>query len=254
MSLIAEKQTAFFRPAPLRLGSARMVFLGALAMLALSVSHHAQAASAELKVDVGNVLNGQPIPARHAYCTAAPGIHTKEGGNVSPTIGWSGAPKETKSFAVIMHDTDVPADFTHANKENETIHADAPRKPAFYHWVLVNIPASIDHIAQRAEGDGVDKAGKPDNQQPYGLRGNNDVSRMMQAKQAGGYDGPCPPWNDARLHHYHFTVYALNTATLSLPAHFGGEEAMRAIEGHILAQGSVTGTFTQNPQLTDAGK
>ncbi len=65
----------------------------------------------------------------------------------------------------------------------------------------------------------------------------------------GGYDGPCPPWNDTILHHYVFTVYALDTACLGLNGTFSCREALQAMEGHVLAEGSYTGTYTLNPDL-----
>ena len=65
----------------------------------------------------------------------------------------------------------------------------------------------------------------------------------------GGYDGPCPPWNDERMHHYHFIVYALNVPTLGLTGAVDGKKAQAAMEGHILAQGEVVGTYTNNARL-----
>jgi len=64
-----------------------------------------------------------------------------------------------------------------------------------------------------------------------------------------GYDGPCPPWNDERPHRYVFTVYALDVARLAVEGRFGGLEARRAVEGHVLAQASITGRYTLNPAV-----
>ena len=69
------------------------------------------------------------------------------------------------------------------------------------------------------------------------------------AGQYYGYDGPCPPWNDERVHHYVFTLYALDIAKLSLGAAFTGPEARKAMAGHILAQATLTGVYTLNPSL-----
>ena len=65
----------------------------------------------------------------------------------------------------------------------------------------------------------------------------------------GGYDGPCPPWNDALVHRYHFTVYALDVESLDMKGTFTGDEALGAMQGHILGQATVTGTYTLNPEL-----
>ena len=65
-----------------------------------------------------------------------------------------------------------------------------------------------------------------------------------------GYDGPCPPWNDERVHRYVFTLYALDVARCALAEpRFTGPEVRAAIEGHVLAQASISGTYTLNPAL-----
>lgn len=64
-----------------------------------------------------------------------------------------------------------------------------------------------------------------------------------------GYDGPCPPWNDSLIHHYVFTVFALDALSFDLPDVFGGADARAAIEGHVLASAALTGTYTLNPRL-----
>ncbi len=69
------------------------------------------------------------------------------------------------------------------------------------------------------------------------------------AGQYFGYDGPCPPWNDELLHRYVFTVYALDVEHLELPAVFTAPEALKAMQGHILAEASLTGTYTLNPSV-----
>ena len=64
-----------------------------------------------------------------------------------------------------------------------------------------------------------------------------------------GYDGPCPPWNDAVAHRYVFTLYALDVPTLAVSGHFTGGQARAAMKGHILAEASVTGRYTLNPNV-----
>ena len=66
----------------------------------------------------------------------------------------------------------------------------------------------------------------------------------------GGYDGPCPPWNDVIIHHYHFKVFSLDIDRLGLDGDFPGTDAISAMQGHVLAGGEVVGTYTQNPALT----
>jgi hypothetical protein len=64
-----------------------------------------------------------------------------------------------------------------------------------------------------------------------------------------GYDGPCPPWNDTIVHHYHFTLYALDVETCAVDGAFAGADVLEALKGHILAEASIVGTYTLNPQV-----
>jgi hypothetical protein len=89
---------------------------------------------------------------------------------------------------------------------------------------------------------------------PFGLRGRNDYTGWFAGDPDmegtyGGYDGPCPPWNDELVHHYTFTVYALDVESLGLSGDFGLLEARRAMDGHVLASASQVGTYTLNPEL-----
>jgi Raf kinase inhibitor-like YbhB/YbcL family protein len=63
------------------------------------------------------------------------------------------------------------------------------------------------------------------------------------------YDGPCPPWNDSIVHHYYFTVYALNTEKLELNEIFDATDVIKAIENHVVAEGSWMGTYSMNPDV-----
>ncbi len=184
-----------------------------------------------LKVKLDGITDGHAIDPDFCTCRADGWGGVKPGGNRSPAITWSGAPKETRSFALIAVDRDVPADFGPANKAGLTIPRDAERQ-AFYHWLLVDIPAEVTAL-----GEGELK----------GMAGRNSMGD--RARGANGYDGPCPPFNDERVHTYHFTVYALDVARLDLQPGFSGEEATVAIAGHILDQGETTGRYTTNPHL-----
>jgi Raf kinase inhibitor-like YbhB/YbcL family protein len=81
----------------------------------------------------------------------------------------------------------------------------------------------------------------------------NDYTAFMAGSEMAGdyfgYDGPCPPWNDKRLHHYVFTVYALDVESLDLPERFDGREALAAMRGHVLAEAGITGTYSLHPDL-----
>ena len=64
-----------------------------------------------------------------------------------------------------------------------------------------------------------------------------------------GYDGPCPPWNDSIIHHYVFTLYALDIYRTPLDGAFTGQDVRKSIKKHVLAETSIVGTYTQNPRL-----
>ena len=61
-----------------------------------------------------------------------------------------------------------------------------------------------------------------------------------------GYDGPCPPWNDTIVHHYVFTLYALDIEKCPLPDGFRGAGLLGVIKGHILDSARITGVYTLN--------
>ena len=64
-----------------------------------------------------------------------------------------------------------------------------------------------------------------------------------------GYDGPAPPWNDERVHHYHFRIYALDIERSPVQERFQAADVLAAIEGHVLGEAQITGTYTVNPAL-----
>lgn len=209
--------------------------------------------TATLTVTIDDWPNGQAIPERCAFCAPADKGHATMGRNQSPTIRWSGAPAATRSFAIVCHDPDVPSKPDNVNKEGVTVPADLPRID-FYHWVLVDIPALVTEIPGGAESDGVVAGGKPPERTDFGVRGLNSYTEWFASDEKmkgdyAGYDGPCPPWNDERVHHYHFTVYALDVPSLGLKGRFGGAEALEAMEGHVLAKGEWVGTYTLNARL-----
>jgi len=206
------------------------VILLALLLMQTSISPSAKAQdAAAMIIAVGGIEEGQPIPEKFASCTADGKGATRAGGNISPEVIWSGAPGTTKSYVVIVVDKDVPVNFESANKAGKTIATDAPRRD-FYHWVLVDIPTSTLRL--------------PEGGTPPGMVGRNDMG--SRSKSANGYDGPCPPWNDELLHHYHFQVYALDIPSLGLKAPFTGPQVKEAMKDHILAKSEVVGTYTTN--------
>lgn len=135
---------------------------------------------------------------------------TCEGDDESPALAWSGAPAGTESFALIVDDPDAPD-------------PKAPRM-TWVHWVVYDLPASTDGVAEGAGTGGGLPAGARD--------GVNDWKRT-------GWGGPCPPIG---RHRYFFKLYALDAplGDLGRPTKARLE---RAIEGHVLAKAELIGTY-----------
>lgn len=195
--------------------------------------------------------NGAPIPAEFAM-----GIPTESGAatfgpNQSPHLRWVDAPEGTKSFALICHDSDAPSIRDDANQPDRTVPYDLPRAD-FYHWVLVDIPADVMELPAGCDCDGVTPGGKEVGRTPYGMRGVNSYTSWFAGDSEmegdyGGYDGPFPPWNDERVHNYHFTLYALDVDSLRLHGAFDGADALLAMKGHVLATAEWVGTYAIYP-------
>ena len=103
-----------------------------------------------MKLSSSNFTDGQPIPGDNAFCVPDADNHVALADNRSPALAWSGAPAGTKSFVLVCHDPDVPTKPDDVNKEGRTVPADLPRCD-FFHWVLVDIPATVG--GQRARLD-----------------------------------------------------------------------------------------------------
>jgi Raf kinase inhibitor-like YbhB/YbcL family protein len=128
--------------------------------------------------------------------------------NPSPALAWKEPPAGTKSFALIMHDPD------------------APLAGGFTHWVLFDIPAPT--------------TGLPEGFQPgsVGVSGNSGFRRA-------GYGGPCPP---SGVHHYHFMLSALDTASLGLAAGATKADVEKAMQGHVLGTAELVGLYQRQPK------
>lgn len=145
-----------------------------------------------------------------------PKDHTADGRNVSPELSWSGAPSATKQFAMIMDDPD--AQFGGSN---------------FVHWVVYKIPATAKGLPAEVPIDSVVL------KEPAGaIQGMSGFRRPM-------YRGPAPP--PGKPHHYTFTVYALD-ADLPLAEGLTKADLLKAMEGHIIGQGSLVAIYERAPK------
>ncbi len=197
---------------------------------------------------------GTAIPPEFAFGRADAATHVALSSNRNPDFAWSDTPAGTRSFALLCVDPDVPSKGDDVNKEGHEVPASLPRVE-FFHWVLVNVPASRRGIARGEFSEGVTARGKPGPQAAGGtLQGINDYTGWFanDASMSGnyfGFDGPCPPWNDTLLHHYRFTLFALDIDKLPLSGAFTGADARKAMAGHVLGEATVMGTYTLNPNV-----
>jgi hypothetical protein len=199
--------------------------------------------------------DNQAIPTALAFCAPDPENHATMSDNRNPAFEWNGIPDGTRSLVLICCDPDVPSRPDDVNQEGREVPADLPRVD-FYHWVLVDLPPTVSSIAEGEYSNAVTARGKDGPDGPGGTRqGLNNYTDWFagDADMEGkyyGYDGPCPPWNDSIMHHYVFTLYALDIERCPLEGEFGGAGVRNAIEGHILAQASITGTYSLNPEIS----
>lgn len=136
---------------------------------------------------------------------AIPAQYTCDGADVSPPLSWEAPPQGTQSLALIMDDPDAP-------------------RGVWTHWALYNLPPERRALAAERPSQET----LPDG----GVQGANSWGDL-------GYGGPCPPDGE---HRYNFTLYALDTE-LDLDAGAEKTAVLAAMEGHILAQGSLMGTY-----------
>ncbi|GIU09598.1 MULTISPECIES: YbhB/YbcL family Raf kinase inhibitor-like protein [unclassified Shewanella] len=144
--------------------------------LALSIGLIAFSAhSYALELTSSDISEGQLMSSKFEY----KGMGC-DGGNLSPQLSWSDAPKGTKSFAITAFDPD------------------APTGSGWWHWTLLNIPVTTTSLEQGASG-----------KLKIGHETRTDYGKP-------GYGGVCPPEGDG-MHRYQFTIWALPEANIELP-------------------------------------
>ena len=201
-----------------------------------------------------SLTDGAAIDEKYAFAIIDRENHVALSENQNPHLAWSGAPEGTRSFAVVVHDPDVPSAGDDVNQAGKEVPESLPRVD-FYHWTLFDIPAEQTSLKEGAHCHGISPRGKNGPDAGNGLRhGMNDYTGWFagDADMEGnyfGYDGPCPPWNDSIIHRYVFTVYALDVETLPTGDDFSGAALAETIKAHALDSASLTGTYTLNPRL-----
>lgn len=134
------------------------------------------------------------------------------GQNVSPALEWRHAPAGTKSFAVTLYDPD------------------APTGSGWWHWVMYDIPASVNRLPTGAGDPGKEWM-------PGVVHGTTDFGQR-------GYGGPCPPQGDP-AHHYVFTVHALDVEKLDVPDGATAAAIGFNINAHRLGMATLTGVYAR---------
>jgi Raf kinase inhibitor-like YbhB/YbcL family protein len=201
--------------------------------------------------------NGERIGARFAAGRLDNAAGVTFSDNLNPHLAWSDLPAGTRSMVLICHDFDVPSKADDVNQSDREVPSDLPRVD-FFHWVLVDLPPTLTRIAEGEFSRGFTPRGKPGPQAPHGARqGVNDYTGWFDgdAERAGdyyGYDGPFPPFNDSLVHHYVFTLYALDVARLPVEGTFSGQQVREALAGHVLDAATYSGTYTLNRRLVNA--
>jgi phosphatidylethanolamine-binding protein (PEBP) family uncharacterized protein len=201
-----------------------------------------------------SLVNGEPIPERHAAGRLTEGGGVAFADNVSPHLAWADLPAGTRSLALVCHDFDVPSRGDDVNRDGREVPADLPRVD-FFHWLLVDLPPTLSGLAEGEFSRGFTPQGKAGPAAPHGARqGLNDYTGWFagDAEMAGqyfGYDGPFPPFNDSLVHHYVFTLYALSVDRLPVEGAFSGAQVREALAGSVLGAATLSGTYTLNRRL-----
>lgn len=208
-----------------------------------------------MRITSNSFQDGQRIPGEFAFAVAHPTDHVALSENRNPHLAWDDVPEGTRSFVVICHDPDVPSVGHDVNQEGREVAADLPRVD-FFHWILVDIPASTREIAAGSHSHGVTPRGKSvASVTGDGRHGINDYTAWFSGDEPMrgdyyGYDGPCPPWNDTLVHRYVFTVYALGTPTLAVDGPLDGRSARAALAAAaVLGEAHLTGLYTLNSNV-----
>lgn len=198
--------------------------------------------------------DGAVIPDKYAFAAPDPENHFKLSDNRNPALRWSDIPEGTKSLALLCIDPDAPSKPDDVNKEDREVPADLPRAD-FYHWAMVDITPDLTEIEEGECSAQASPGGKLQPPGPKTVRqGINSYTEWFagNADMEGsyfGYDGPAPPWNDALVHRYVFSLFALDIARCPVDRDFTAADVLQAIEGHVLARADITGSYTLNPRL-----
>lgn len=201
--------------------------------------------------------DGGSIPERFAAGRLGASGQVGFSDNRNPQLAWSEVPLSARSLVLICQDPDAPSSGVDVNQSDREVPADLARVD-FFHWVLVDLPPVLRAIDEGEFSAGFTPRGKSGPATLHGARqGLNDytgwfASDTERSGQYFGYDGPFPPFNDARVHRYLFMLYALDVERCPVESVFTGPQVLEAMRGHVLAQACLTGLYTLNRRLLTA--
>lgn len=166
---------------------------------------HAQTAPQKILVTSATMKEGEPVPRQH----------TPDGRNDSPALSWSDVPSSARELVVFCEDPD------------------AGNPPPFVHWVVYKIPATAKGLPEALP---IDAAVALPGDLAGAVQGTNGFRRAI-------YRGPAPP--PGKVHHYHFTVQAIDISIASKPGQppMTRAELLDAIKGHVVGQGELVATY-----------
>jgi Raf kinase inhibitor-like YbhB/YbcL family protein len=187
----------------------RIRVFNALAMVVLAAGVVSAQTPAVITVTSPTIKANETIPVDH----------TADGKNYSPALNWTGAPANTKQFALVYDDPDVVFG-----------------GQTFVHWVVYRIPGTAKGLPADLP---IDQAVLTAPAEIAGaIQGLSGFKRPF-------YRGPAPP--AGKPHHYTWTVYALD-AQLPLEPGLNRNQLMDAIKGHIIGQGSLVAIYERKPK------
>lgn len=141
--------------------------------------------------------------------TPMPAEHSRDGEDLSPPLGWSDAPPGARSFALACVDRH-------------------PAANGWVHWLVVDVPSEAAGLPSGASGTAM----------PPGSR------ELPNTFGRAGWGGPQPP-RGTGPHTYEFTVYALDVPSLDVPGTASADDVLAAMSGHVLASGTLEGTYSR---------
>ncbi|KEQ14045.1 YbhB/YbcL family Raf kinase inhibitor-like protein [Endozoicomonas numazuensis] len=171
----------------------------ALPALAVAMTLNAQA----FEVTSQDIQEGHPMAKTFEFSGMG-----CDGANVSPQLTWKQAPAGTKSFAITAYDPD------------------APTGSGWWHWVVLNVPATTNAL-------------------PRGASGNIKAALETQTDYGkAGFGGACPPEGHG-MHRYQFTVWALPKAQIDLPADTPPAVVGYTLNSLAIDKATLTATYTR---------